>query len=168
INVIRAHLAEFGIVAPVGRNGVEQLLGLWLMEVISDCPRLHELSFFQYFENNFPTDANTAFSTPEGQHFQEMNEVYPILRRCFVDIDLQNRNDIAIETYSAEHPQSPWIPLVKACTSYSRRRYASAVQLLDDDFPPDTAPEFRTTYLFFRGVNRLKVYTSERFGVVMA
>jgi transposase len=26
INSIRAHLAEFGIVAPVGRNGVEQLL----------------------------------------------------------------------------------------------------------------------------------------------
>jgi transposase len=26
INPIRAHLAEFGIVAPVGRNGVEQLL----------------------------------------------------------------------------------------------------------------------------------------------
>jgi len=25
INAIRAHLAEFGIVAPVGRNGVEQL-----------------------------------------------------------------------------------------------------------------------------------------------
>jgi len=26
INAIRAHLAEFGIVAPVGRRGVEQLL----------------------------------------------------------------------------------------------------------------------------------------------
>ena len=26
INAIRAHLTEFGIVAPVGRNGVEQLL----------------------------------------------------------------------------------------------------------------------------------------------
>src|ERR1041385_4134107 len=26
INVIRAHLAEFGIVAPVGRKGVEELL----------------------------------------------------------------------------------------------------------------------------------------------
>ena len=26
INTIRAHLAEFGIVAPVGRNGVEKLL----------------------------------------------------------------------------------------------------------------------------------------------
>ena len=26
INVIRAHLAEFGIVAPVGRNGIEELL----------------------------------------------------------------------------------------------------------------------------------------------
>jgi transposase len=28
INVIRAHLAEFGIVAPVGRKGVEELLGV--------------------------------------------------------------------------------------------------------------------------------------------
>jgi transposase len=28
INAIRAHLAEFGIVAPVGRHGVEQLLGI--------------------------------------------------------------------------------------------------------------------------------------------
>jgi transposase len=28
INAIRAHLAEFAIVAPVGRNGVEQLLGV--------------------------------------------------------------------------------------------------------------------------------------------
>src|SRR5476651_1067534 len=28
INAIRAHLAEFGIVAPVGRNGFEQLLGV--------------------------------------------------------------------------------------------------------------------------------------------
>jgi hypothetical protein len=30
INAIRAHLAEFGIVAPVGRHGVEQLLGALL------------------------------------------------------------------------------------------------------------------------------------------
>ena len=28
INAIRAHLAEFGVTAPVGRNGVEQLLGI--------------------------------------------------------------------------------------------------------------------------------------------
>jgi transposase len=28
INAVRAHLAEFGIVAPVGRNGVDQLLGV--------------------------------------------------------------------------------------------------------------------------------------------
>jgi transposase len=27
-NALRAHLAEFGIVAPVGRNGIEQLLGI--------------------------------------------------------------------------------------------------------------------------------------------
>ena len=29
INAIRAHLAEFGIIAPVGRNGVEQLLDVF-------------------------------------------------------------------------------------------------------------------------------------------
>jgi hypothetical protein len=28
INVIRPHLAKFGIVAPVGRHGVEELLGI--------------------------------------------------------------------------------------------------------------------------------------------
>ena len=28
INAIRAHLAEYGIVAAVGRNGVEELLGV--------------------------------------------------------------------------------------------------------------------------------------------
>ena len=32
INAIRAHLAEFGIVAPVGRHGVEQLLGIAAVE----------------------------------------------------------------------------------------------------------------------------------------
>jgi ABC-type uncharacterized transport system substrate-binding protein len=31
INAIRAHLAEFGVVAPVGRNGVDELL-----EVVAD------------------------------------------------------------------------------------------------------------------------------------
>jgi transposase len=40
INAIRAHLAEFGIVAPVGRNGVEQLLGVAPMQATSGCLRL--------------------------------------------------------------------------------------------------------------------------------
>jgi len=41
VNSIRAHLAEFGIVAPVGRNGVEQLL-----EVVADAndARLPEIA----------------------------------------------------------------------------------------------------------------------------
>ena len=37
INAIRAHLAEFGIVAPIGRLGVEQLLGV--VSDASDDPR---------------------------------------------------------------------------------------------------------------------------------
>ena len=39
INAVRAHLAEFGIVAPVGRNGVEQLLGP--NQMTNTCRGLH-------------------------------------------------------------------------------------------------------------------------------
>ena len=39
IDAIRAHLAEFGIVAPAGRNGVEQLLGVVPIQLTNGCPR---------------------------------------------------------------------------------------------------------------------------------
>ena len=39
INVIRAHLAEFGIVAPVGRKGVETLLDVVFASIRSDDPQ---------------------------------------------------------------------------------------------------------------------------------
>jgi transposase len=39
INVIRAHLAEFGIVAPVGRKGVEALLDVVFASIRSDDPQ---------------------------------------------------------------------------------------------------------------------------------
>ena len=32
-NAMRAHLAEFGIAAPIGRNGIEQLLDLSLIHI---------------------------------------------------------------------------------------------------------------------------------------
>ena len=41
INAIRAHLAEFGIVAPVGRKGVDTCLLLARMVATSACLRLH-------------------------------------------------------------------------------------------------------------------------------
>ena len=42
INAIRAHMAEFGIVAPVGRKGVEQLLASRRgCQATSACLRLH-------------------------------------------------------------------------------------------------------------------------------
>ena len=40
INAIRAHLAEFGIVAPVGRNGVEELLVSSPIRATTGCPTL--------------------------------------------------------------------------------------------------------------------------------
>jgi transposase len=41
INAIRAHLAEFGIVAPVGRKGVEELLCVVANPNENGCPRLY-------------------------------------------------------------------------------------------------------------------------------
>ena len=40
INSIRAHLAEFGIVAPVGRKGVTELLHVVADRTTSGCQRL--------------------------------------------------------------------------------------------------------------------------------
>ena len=40
INAIRAHLAEFGIVAPLGRNGVEELLNVVADPVTIGCPTI--------------------------------------------------------------------------------------------------------------------------------
>jgi transposase len=41
INAIRAHPAEFGIVAPLGRLGVEELLGVPIRKT-NGYPTLHE------------------------------------------------------------------------------------------------------------------------------
>jgi transposase len=41
INAIRAHLAEFGIVAPVGRNGVEELLKIVADPADKRVPDMH-------------------------------------------------------------------------------------------------------------------------------
>ena len=41
INAIRAHLAELGIVAPIGRKGVEELLDVVLIQATTGCPMLH-------------------------------------------------------------------------------------------------------------------------------
>lgn len=121
------------------------------------------LTYYQYFESNFLTQANSIFSTPGAQHFQQLNEIYPILRRCFVDVDLNNQNDLSIQTYSAEHPHSGWTPLLKSCTSYSRRQYDKAIQEVED-IPSGISSQFVTTYQFFRGVNRLKLYAIKVVG----
>ena len=45
INAIRAHLAEFGIVAAVGRQGIEQLLDVVAHAVTTGCLRLRVPAF---------------------------------------------------------------------------------------------------------------------------
>jgi transposase len=44
INAIRAHLAEFGIVAPVGRNGVEELFDIVADSTDKRLPNIARLS----------------------------------------------------------------------------------------------------------------------------
>jgi transposase len=60
INSIRAHLAEFGIVAPVGRNGVEQLL-----EFVADAndarlPSGHSIAASPHQERIFTSSTGSA------------------------------------------------------------------------------------------------------------
>jgi transposase len=52
INSIRAHLAEFGIVAPVGRNGAERLL-----EVVAD---VDHTAWLGWSDSNFDVQSEKS------------------------------------------------------------------------------------------------------------
>lgn len=91
-NALRAHLSEFGIVAPIGRNGIEQLLA-----VIHDgtdqrtparfCLRMLEAQLTvvkqQILENDHRVRA-TARETELGRRLMEIPGVGPLLASAFV------------------------------------------------------------------------------------
>jgi hypothetical protein len=59
INAIRAHLAEFGIVAPVGRHGVEELLNVVTDPNDRRVPECQSaFKFDPSSASNFGSDAN--------------------------------------------------------------------------------------------------------------
>jgi tetratricopeptide (TPR) repeat protein len=114
------------------------------------------LSFFQYLENSFLSQANTIFDTPDGKHFVELNKVYQILRLCFVDNDLARNSGLQFEGYVEEHKRSPWIPLLRSCIAYSQRQYGAAASYLNS-VPDGTPTDMAATYAFFKGVNNLRI-----------
>ena len=92
INSIRAYLAEFGIVAPVGRRGVEQLLEVVadtadrrLPEVARACSQLRALKA-QILEFARPTPKNYRNSSGSGvgAPFSRKSKSHPSLadRTC--------------------------------------------------------------------------------------
>ena len=117
-------------------------------------------AFFQYMERDFLDAADRAFKADEGK-FKELSRIHDILTRCFIEADLSQRGDVAIETYEQAYPSSVWVPLLRSCIAYSRREYAAARDQLEF-LSGDVLPEFRATYLFFRGVNRLRAHIASR------
>jgi transposase len=51
INAIRAHLAEFGVIAPVGRKGIEELLRVMPIRATNACPMLCERALPRWAAN---------------------------------------------------------------------------------------------------------------------
>lgn len=89
-NALRAHLSEFGVVAPIGRNGIEQLL-----HVINDvhdtripadaraCLRMLEVVKEQILENDRRILAR-ARETELGRRLMDIPGVSPLLASAFV------------------------------------------------------------------------------------
>ena len=119
------------------------------------------LSFFQYLENSFLSQANTIFDTPDGKHFVELNKIYQILKLCFVDSDLARNSELQLEAYVEEHKRSSWIPLLQSCVAYSQKRYGDAAFYLSS-IPDGIAKGMAASYAFFRGVNNLRVLAEKR------
>jgi tetratricopeptide (TPR) repeat protein len=115
-------------------------------------------SHFQFLENRFLTRANELISTAHGTSFKELAKVLPILKLCFVENDNSSQVMLDIEAFEREFSLSNWTPLLNSCARYSERRFDLAVRQLET--PDLNLPaELRSTYLFFRGVNRLKLMT---------
>ena len=113
------------------------------------------LAFYQYVENRFLSQAKEEFVTDAARKFIGLNQVYAILRICFVEIDLARSGDLLTERFAAEYPRSAWVPLVQACVRYARQDYSAAESLIAAAKIPDD-PAWAATYAFFSGVNRLK------------
>ncbi|QKC69913.1 transposase [Mesorhizobium loti] len=93
-NALRAHLPEFGVLAPIGRNGIEQLL-----VVINDendaripadarlCPRMLEAQLRVVKEQILENDRRVRASAREtelGRRLMEIPSVGPLLASAFV------------------------------------------------------------------------------------
>jgi hypothetical protein len=115
-------------------------------------------SHFQFLENRFLTRANELISTAHGRLIKELAGVLPRLKLCFVENNNSSQVVLDIEAFEREFPLSNWTSLLKSCARYSERRYDLAVRQLET-LDLNLPAELRSTYLFFRGVNRLKLMT---------
>lgn len=119
---------------------------------------LLRLSFYQYVENRFLSQAKQEFAADTAKAFVGLNQVYNILRLCFVENDISRTGDLLVERYEAEYPSSAWIALLRAGILYGRQDYASAAAVLKKATVPH-GPFWGATYSFFYGVNLLRVAT---------
>ena len=124
------------------------------------------LSFYQFVENKFLTDAKNAFDADDTKRFVDLNTVYQILKLCFVESDVARNGDVLLARFEEERASSPWIPLLRACQSYSRADYDVAAAQLET-IPENAKSPLLETYIFFRGVNNLRsfVYRISHNGV---
>jgi len=86
INAIRAHLAEFGVIAPVGRKGIEELL-----RVIADQSDKRLPDVVASVENGLTRDIRVVrvFETPARPHWVDWVDARPFNRTRLSDLPFQ-------------------------------------------------------------------------------
>jgi tetratricopeptide (TPR) repeat protein len=115
------------------------------------------LSLYQYVEGRFLLQAKQQFVLEKTAHLAGLESVYQILSLCLVEHDLPRNGELLLARYSGDYPTSPWLPLLRACEHYSRKEYRDATAELTSPDPRLKSP-YRETYVFFRGVNRLRMF----------
>lgn len=119
---------------------------------ISDLLRL---SFFQYVENRFLSDAKVAFASDRAKKYIALDQIHNMLEMCFVKDDISQSGNFLFDKFKASYPSSSWIGLLEACLMYGKKDYASAIRALETPSRTVSA-HTRVTYEFFDGVNKLR------------
>ncbi len=119
-----------------------------------------EMSFFQFFEARFLTNAKNKLSAlvrdeSQKQAIERLDFVYQILRLSFLETDASDNKAILIGNFIIRYPDDQWTPLLHAAKYYAEKNYLSCADSLKLATRLGEYPK-QSTVNFFRGVCLLK------------
>jgi tetratricopeptide (TPR) repeat protein len=119
-----------------------------------------EMAFFQFFEARYLNGVKNRISAlAQNEVLRESIErlefIYAIIRLDFIEIDLSDRKDLLLESFSKRYSDDPWTNLLQAAKYYALKNYTSCAEHLTVQRQIGAHPQLSTIH-FFKGVCLLK------------